>query len=82
MSEPVGGNAGQHLLSFIERVERINEEIKAAQGDRKDVFSEAAASGFGVKAMKRVIRERAMDRDELDEFEALVNTYWGALGRK
>lgn len=78
----IGNNAGAVLQSFVERVERINEEIKASQEDRKEVFSEAAANGFDVKAMKRVIRERAMDRDELDEFEALVNTYWGALGRK
>lgn len=78
----IGNNAGAVLQSFVERVERINEEIKASQEDRKEVFSEAASQGFDVKAMKRVIRERAMDRDELDEFEALVQTYWGALGRK
>lgn len=78
----IGNNAGAVLQSFVERVENINAEIKAAQGDRKEVFSEAAAQGFDVKAMKRVIRERTMDRDELDEFEAMVQTYWGALGRK
>jgi uncharacterized protein (UPF0335 family) len=82
MPDDLGNNSGSHLLSFIERVESLNANIKALQDDRKEVFSEAAGSGFDVKALRRVIRERAMDRDELDEFEALVQTYWGALGRR
>ena len=77
----IGSNSTAAMIGFIERVERINEEIKAGQTDRKNVYQEAAASGWDVKALKRIIRERAMDREELDEFDALVATYWGALGR-
>ena len=77
----IGDNSTAAMIGFIERVERINEEIKAGQADRKNVYQEAAASGWDVKALKRIIRERAMDREELDEFDALVATYWGALGR-
>jgi uncharacterized protein (UPF0335 family) len=69
------------MIAFIERVETLNAELKAIQADRKEVFAEASAAGWNVKALKRVIRERAMDREELDEFEALVKMYWGALGR-
>lgn len=79
MTMPIGGNAGAMLRSFVERVERINEEIKASQEDRKEVFAEAKGAGFDVKVIKEVIRMRAKDQDELDEFEALVQTYWGAL---
>ena len=77
----IGDNSTAAMIGFIERVERINEEIKDAQTDRKNVYQEAATSGWDVKALKRIIRERAMDREELDEFDALVATYWGALGR-
>ena len=77
----IGDNSTAAMIGFIERVERINEEIKDAQADRKNVNQESAASGWDVKALKRIIRERAMDREELDEFDALVATYWGALGR-
>ena len=72
---------GRPLLDLIQRVERLNEEIKAIQDDRKLTFAEAQGAGFNVKAMKRVIRERAMDKDDLDEFEQLVQMYWGAIGR-
>jgi|HubBroStandDraft_1064217.scaffolds.fasta_scaffold00409_20 uncharacterized protein (UPF0335 family) len=74
-------NTTHQMIAFIERVETLNAELKAIQADRKEVFAEASAAGWNVKALKRVIRERAMDREELDEFEALVKMYWGALGR-
>lgn len=81
MTATVGSNSTQAMLSFIERVEKLNEEIKDLQSDRKNVYQEAAAQGWNVKALKRIVRERAMDREELDEFDTLVQTYWGALGR-
>ena len=74
-------NTTHQMVSFIERVEAINEESKAAQADRKNVYQEANAAGWNVKALKRVIRERSLDREELDEFDQLVKMYWGALGR-
>ena len=77
----IGDNSTAAMIGFIERVESINETIKDAQSDRKNVYQEAAAAGWDVKALKRIIRERAMDREELDEFDQLVATYWGALGR-
>ena len=77
----IGNNSAQQMLSFLERVERINEEIKAGQDDRKAVYAEAAEAGWNVKALKRIVRERAMDREELDEFDQLVATYWEGLGR-
>lgn len=79
--DEIGDNSKARLLSFIERVERVNEEIKALGEDRKEIFLEAAEAGYSVKAMRRVIKERAMDQDELDEFDRLVAQYWGVLGR-
>lgn len=77
----IGDNSTAAMISFIERVENLNTEIKGLQDDRKEVFKEVSEAGLNVKALKRVIRERAMDREELDEFDELVATYWGALGR-
>lgn len=76
-----GSNTAGLFLSLVERVEKINEEIKAAQEDRKMIYQEAAGAGINAKAMRRVVRERAMDREELDEFDSLVASYWGELGR-
>lgn len=78
---PIGDNSTQGMLAFIERVECVNEEIKDAQSDRKNIYQEAAEAGWNVKALKRIIRERGQDREELDEFDELVAQYWGALGR-
>lgn len=77
-----GGVHGEHLKSFVERIERLHEERKALCDDISSVFSEAKAMGFDVKIMKEVIKIRRMDKDELDEQEALLETYLHALGMR
>ena len=77
-----GGVAGEHLKSFIERIERLEEEKKALADDIRDVFSEAKVTGFDVKVMRQIIKIRKMDKDELDEQEALLETYMRALGMR
>ena len=77
-----GGVAGDHLKSFIERIERLEEEKKALGDDVRDVYSEAKASGFDAKVMRQIVKIRKMDKDELDEQEALLETYLLALGMR
>lgn len=74
------GVAGERLRSFIERIERLEEERKALSDDIRDVYAEAKAIGFDAKAMRQIIRERKMDRDDRAELEALLDTYRHALG--
>jgi uncharacterized protein (UPF0335 family) len=78
----VGGVAGDRLKSFIERIERLEEEKKALAEDIKEVFSEAKGVGFDVKIMRQIIRIRRMDEDDRDEQEALLETYLRAIGMK
>jgi len=77
-----GGVAGERLKSFIERVERLEEEKKALADDIRDVYSEAKANGFEVKVMRQIVKIRKMDKDDLDEQEALLETYMRALGMR
>jgi uncharacterized protein (UPF0335 family) len=77
-----GGVAGDHLKSFIERIERLEEEKKALAEDIRDVYSEAKGSGFDVKVMRQIVKIRKMDKDDLDEQEALLETYLLALGMR
>jgi len=42
----VGGIAGDHLRSFIERIERLEEEKKAISEDIKEIKNEAKGTGF------------------------------------
>lgn len=70
----------KRLLLLIERIERINEELKGIQDDRKDVFSEAKAVGYDVKIMRKIIADRKKQRDDLAEERAIYDTYACAIG--
>jgi uncharacterized protein (UPF0335 family) len=72
-------NAG-HLRAFVERIERMNEEIKALNTDKADIYSEARGQGFDAKALREVVKLRGMDRDKRVEHESIVDVYRDALG--
>jgi uncharacterized protein (UPF0335 family) len=72
--------AKDHLKAFVERVERLEEEKKAITDDVRDVYAEAKASGYDVKAMRTVVRLRKLDANERKEQEAILETYLHALG--
>jgi uncharacterized protein (UPF0335 family) len=76
----VGGVAGDRLKSFIERIERLEEEKRALAEDIKEVFAEAKGTGFDTKIMRQIIKIRKMDKDDLDEQETLLDVYKRALG--
>jgi uncharacterized protein (UPF0335 family) len=73
------GIAGDRIRSFIERVEHIEEEIKALNEGKKEIFAEAKGDGFDVKVLKEIIRLRKQDKDERDEHESLLDLYLRAM---
>jgi uncharacterized protein (UPF0335 family) len=79
MSEP-GGVAHSQLHSIVQRIERLEEEKKALADDIRDVYAEAKANGFDVKALRTVVRLRKQDAAERLEQEAILATYMVALG--
>ena len=76
----VGGIAGERLRSFIERIERLEEEKRTLAADIKEVYAEAKGTGFDTKTMRQIIRIRRMDKDDVDEQETLLDIYKRALG--
>jgi uncharacterized protein (UPF0335 family) len=56
----VGGIAAERLRSFIERIERLEEEKAALAADIREVYAEAKSTGFDVKTMRQVIRLRKL----------------------
>ncbi len=80
--DDVGGIAANQLKSFVERIERLEEEKRALAEDIKEVYSEAKGRGFDVKILRKVIALRKRDSQELDEEEALMDVYLRALGMK
>ncbi len=73
------GIAGDRIRSIIERVEHIEEEIKALNEAKKEIFLEAKGEGFDVKVLKEIIRLRKQDKDERDEHETLLDLYLRAM---
>ena len=76
----VGGVAGERLRSFIQRIERLEEEKKTISDDIREVFAEAKSNGFDPKIMRQVLRLRKMETADRQEQEALLETYLAALG--
>ena len=75
-----GGIAADALRSYIERIERLEEEKKALADDIKDIYAEAKSTGFDVKIIWQIVRLRKMDENDRQEQEALLDTYAHALG--
>jgi uncharacterized protein (UPF0335 family) len=71
----------QQLLSFVERYERLTEEIGGLTEDRKEVMGEAKATGFDTKILRLVVAIRKLGLDQFLENESLRDTYLDAVRR-
>ena len=78
-SEVVAGVAGDQLRTIVERIERIDEEIKELTEGKKEIYLEAKGNGFDVKVLREVIRVRKQDQKERDEQESLLDLYLQAI---
>ena len=72
--------AADELRLLIERIERLEEDKRGVMEDIKNVYSEAKSRGFDPKIMRQIIKLRAMESHERQEFEAVLDTYVTALG--
>ena len=68
------------LKSFIERIERLEEDKAVVANDLKEVFAEAKGEGFDTKIMRKVVRLRKQDKVKREEEESLVDLYLSAIG--
>ena len=76
----VGGIASERLQSFVERLERLEEEKAALSEDIKEVYSEAKSGGFDIKIIRQIVRLRKMNTADRREQEELLDLYKDALG--
>lgn len=75
-----GAVARDQLRSYVERIERLEEEKKTIADDIKDVYGEAKAMGYDTKVLRKVISIRKQDQNDRMEQEAILDTYLHALG--
>jgi uncharacterized protein (UPF0335 family) len=79
-TQDVGGVAGKRLKSFLDRVERLEEEKKGLAEDIKEIYAEAKGTGFDVKTMRKILKLRKMETDKRREEEELLELYKAAIG--
>ena len=72
--------AQDQIRAFIERIERMEEELKAIADDIKEIYAEATGNGFDTKVLRQIVRIRKQDHAERMEQEALLELYMTALG--
>lgn len=72
--------ANDQLKSFVERVERLNEEKAALTADIREVYAEAKGVGFDTKTMRKVVALRRLDKADFQEQQAMLELYMSHLG--
>jgi uncharacterized protein (UPF0335 family) len=75
-----GGIAADRLRSFLERIERLEEEKAGLTADIREIYAEAKGGGFDTKVMRQIVRLRKMDSADRQEQEALLEVYRRAIG--
>ena len=75
----VGSVSTDRLRSFVDRIERLEEERMALAADIREVYSEAKGAGFDVRVMRQLIRLRKLDKDDRTQMEEILSVYERAL---
>jgi len=75
-----GEISGQRLKSFIERVERLEEEKRTLGEDVRDVYSEAKSQGFEPKIMRKIVALRRSNLEKRREEQEILDLYMAAIG--
>ena len=73
--DTIGNNTGAQLLSFVERIERLEEEQSGLADDKKEVYGEAKGVGFDTKTIRKLISLRKMDPTQRAEAAAMLDLY-------
>lgn len=80
VSDAAHDAAADQIRAFVERIERMDQEIKDKKEDRKEVLAEAKGTGLDTKVLLKVVALRKRDRDDIAEEEAILDLYKQAMG--
>jgi uncharacterized protein (UPF0335 family) len=75
-----GGVAAERLRSFVQRIERLEEDKAALAQDLREVYAEAKGEGFDTKVLRKLISLRKRDPRQRREEDELLELYLSALG--
>lgn len=72
--------AGKRLQSFIDRVQRLEEEKQALSDDIKEVYAEAKAVGFEPDVIKEMVKLAKIDIEKIRGKRETFDLYCCAVG--
>jgi uncharacterized protein (UPF0335 family) len=70
----------EELNQFVQRIERIQDEIDVSKKDMKEVFAELKGRGYNAKIVRKIIALKKRNPDDVEEEKALLEMYGKALG--
>ncbi len=74
------GLACKQLKSFVEQIERLEDERATLGADIRKLLAEARTAGFDTKIMRQVIKLKKMDTAEREGQQDLLELYKQAVG--
>lgn len=72
--------AGKRLQSFIERIERLQEEKEGMAEDIREIYKESKGVGFDTKALRKIVSLRKMDTQKRHEEAEILDLYKASIG--
>ena len=78
--ETSGGVSGERLRSFIQRIEKLEEDKAAVSDDLKEVYAECKGVGFDTKIVRQIIKLRKIELEKRREADELLELYTAAIG--
>ena len=80
MFEEVQDVSGERLRSFIQRIEKLEEDKAAVGEDLRAVYAEAKDTGFDTKIIRNIVRLRKKEIEKRREESELLDLYMSAIG--
>ena len=68
------------MRSFIQRIEKLEEDKAAVGEDLKEVYAEAKGVGFDTKIIRQIVRLRKVEVEKRRENDELLDLYKAAIG--
>ena len=72
-------SSAKQLLSFIERIENLEQEKAAIASDIKAVYDEAEGTGLDKKVIRKIVSWRKKSDEERSEEDNLFQLYLEAI---
>lgn len=80
-SDSEASASDDQLRLFVERVERLEEEVSGLRMDISDVYKEMKSQGYDAKIVKLIIKDRKLAPHDRAERDAILEVYRASLGQ-